>query len=807
MGLAAPSTLALAWPVKRRPSAKPRPTPLRVLEAGPSRIRLASRTTHFEIQVLAPDLFRLLAMAPGQLPEPSWAVVPREPAEVPANLKQSKHRLTISTADARMEWNLATGAWRLIDRYQLEIFSAPAEATVHAGKEPRLTLDLAERESIFGLGESTGPFDKRGLIREFWNIDVLGHAPAIHPGLRSLYVSIPFALSMRDGRAAGLFWDNPGRQTWDLGATREDRWEMKAASGILDVYLFTGPNVETVVRRYTELTGRMPLPPRWALGYQQCRYSYESRAELESVAREFRRRHIPCDVLYCDIHHLHGHRVFTFGRSYPKPEQMLRKLARDGFKVVTIVNPGVKDDPKFGVLRRGLARDAFVKDPTGQTDFFGEVWPGRSRYPDFLQAGVRAWWGEEQQALLRLGVAGIWNDMNEPANFARPDKTLDPGCVHRTEHGPRLHAGVHNVYGQEMARATREGFHAPNEASSTAARPFVLTRSGYAGIQRFAAVWTGDNSSCWEHLADSIRQLLNLGLSGVAFAGADVGGFLDHATPELLVRWLQAAVFTPFLRNHSNLGTRRQEPWAFGPAVEDIARQYINLRYQLLPYLYGLFAEASHSGTPILRPLLWHYPGDPTAVACADQFLLGRNLLIAPILQPGGMARSVYLPRGQWFDFWTGARHAGGVHHCVEAPLDKIPLFVRAGTILPMAETRSHVGDHEPETILLHVWPEDDGSLGWYDDDGRTGAFACGNFQRRTIVSRATPRGGTLILGGREGTYVGDTRTWRVVLRGLRRPPRLTVAGQRAEAQFVPELSLAAFDLPVVDEEIQARWS
>ncbi|NBV23704.1 MAG: hypothetical protein EBS05_17510, partial [Proteobacteria bacterium] len=310
----------------------------------------------------------------------------------------------------------------------LEVFRCTVLAVTDG--QPQLTLQLAGGERIFGLGASTGPLNKRGLIREFWNADVLGQASCMHPGLRNLYVSIPFALSMREGRAAGLFWDNPARQTWDIGCTEPDEFRLRAASGPLDLYLFLGPTPAEVVARYTELTGRMPLPPRWALGYHQSRYSYASRVELERIAREFRHREIPCDALHLDIHHMDGHRVFTFGKDFPKPQAMFAKLARQGFKAIAIVDPGVKNDPQFGVLKRGIEQSAFVKAPGGKRDFIGKVWPGKSRFPDFLNRRVRRWWAEEQASFQKLGLAGIWNDMNEPALFDTPGKTLPDAAQH-----------------------------------------------------------------------------------------------------------------------------------------------------------------------------------------------------------------------------------------------------------------------------------------------------------------------------------------------------------------------------------------
>lgn len=772
------------------------------------------------IRVLAPDLFR------WRIRRSATALLPPSPALAPASWTPPATRVSrraslcrISTDEASLTLNLRSGAWTFADARGTPLFTATGGDTGFLGREPRFTLQLAPREALFGLGETTGPFNKRGMVRDFWNIDVLGHSPCIHPQLPSLYVSIPFALSLRDGRAAGLLWDNPARQSWDLGQTQLDRWQMRAASGEIDLYLFAGPTPERVIQRFTELTGRLPLPPRWALGYHQSRYSYASSAELERIAREFRRRQLPCDALHCDIHHLDGYRVFTFGKSYPRPRDLLARLARRGFKVVTIVDPGVKDDPRFAVLRRGRQIDAFVKDPTGRRDFLGKAWPGRVRFPDFLNASVRSWWGREQRALLDLGVAGFWNDMNEPANFARPDKTLDPRCLHGTDHGRRRHAEVHNLYGMAMAQASREGALAwtgrrrspdASRAPQDIPRPFVITRAGYAGIQRHALVWTGDNSSTWEHLADAVQMFLNLGLSGVPFVGADVGGFLGNATPELFLRWLQMAVFTPFLRNHSNLGTIPQEPWAFGPEIEAIARRYLQLRYQLLPHLYGLFAEAARGGAPIVRPLLWHYPNDPIAVACGDQFLLGSNLLVAPILHQGAVARAVYLPRGEWFDFWTGEKHTGGTHRVAPAPLDRIPVFVQAGSILPFTESRPFIGPREPTTVFLHVWPDDHGRLEWYDDDGRTQAYTREHTQRRQLT--VTPSvdgtaGGRLHIGAPAGPYRGEVRAWRVVLRNLVRRPRVRVDGRFPAVDWAPEARLAAFSLPARDTDVIATWS
>ena len=780
------------------PAAMPKPPSLvtlgelRLMARDAVSFTLEGRGMTVHARALAPDLFRFRVMKGRRLTgNSSWAVIPGNWPAPTVQLSATRSRVALKSAVGTLSISLNHGGWHVQDAHGLTLFSAGRQATAYEGTAPRLTLDLQEGESLFGLGETTGTFNRRGLIRDFWNSDVLGHAPAIHPALQQLYLSIPFAISLRHGRAAGLFWDNPARQRWDLGQTKPEYWQMGADSGELDLYLFLGPDVTGIASQYTRLTGTMPMPPRWGLGYHQCRYSYESADRVREIAREFRKRRLPCDALYLDIHHMDGYRVFTFGRSFPKPRRLIRELDAQGFKVITIVDPGVKNDRTFGVLQRGLRSEAFVKAPDGRKDFLGKAWPGVTRFPDFLNSRVRAWWGDEQAALLDAGVAGIWNDMNEPANFARPDKTLDARCRHDTDFGPRRHSDVHNLYGMQMARASREGAlkHRPDE------RPFVITRAGYAGIQRHALVWTGDNSSSWEHLADAVQMLLNLSVSGVPFCGSDVGGFLGNTTPELFTRWMQFAAFTPFFRTHTNLGTIPQEPWSFGPKVEAISRRFLQLRYQLLPYLYARFAEAGFTGAPIMRPLLWHYQNDPTAVACGDQFLLGRDLLVAPVLRQGAEARAVYLPNDVWFDFWTGERLAGGRHILAGAPAEIIPLYVRAGGILPMAESRDCVGDADT-MILLQCWPGAAGSQMWYEDDGHTNRHESGASLRRELATRTTGRTFHLEFGPTTGAFQSAVKTWRLILHGVRKGVRFRINGRAAAGSWIEENALFIADIP-----------
>ncbi len=787
-----------------RPSPRKKPvnfTPLTPQIVLPCETVLTTKAGAVTLTMLDRDVFRLRA-APGLdlKPQPSWAVAARDWPDPGVRWKFHRKSFSGTTAAGQFKLQLETGRWTLTDDGGNELFAGSGFQFDNG--QPRFELALAPDEKLFGLGETTGTFDKRGLVREFWNIDVLGHAPAIHPGLRSLYVSIPFAVSLRGGVAAGLFWDNPARQVWDMGATQLDRWALSADSGSIDLYLITGPSVERVVSRFADLTGHMPLPPDWALGFHQCRYSYETRARVEEVAATFRRKRIPCDALYLDIDHLDGKRVFTFGKAFPRPGEMIRKLTRQGFKTVCIVDPGVKNDPEFGVLQRGRKLDAFVKEASGKKDFLGEVWPGVSRFPDFLNERTRRWWGREQGRLSRLGVAGFWNDMNEPANFARPDKTLDTRARHNTDHGPCRHAEVHNVYGTQMARASRDG--ALLAAPDT--RPFVITRAGSAGVQRHALVWTGDNSSTWQHFEDSLQMLLNLGLSGVPFCGCDAGGFLDNCPPELFIRWMQCAAFTPFFRAHTNTGTRDHEPWAFGPAPEAIVRHYIELRYQLLPYLKSLFVEASRTGAPIMRPMFWHHQDDPVAAGISDQFLLGRNLLVAPVTRQGAVARSVYLPAGDWFEFWSGHCVAGGQHVVAQAPLEVLPLFVRAGAVIPFRDVQQHVSEKPLREVTLHLWPGGMDSFNWREDDGVSLAHERGEFCERTMMASSSEHGGRLLIGEAKGQRASTVKTWRVLLRGCERKVGVKVNARSVKPAFNRETGIAFWEVPTSPQGVQIEW-
>lgn len=777
-------------------------------EAGspPPRIRLTAE---------APGVLRL-RLAPGGTftdPLPGLLNSGLSGAQVDLSVAEDARTVTVSTALLRVavERRPLRLIWSDADGRELGatepggLFWTPGgnsggtrgmAAGRGSGGAVGVRLVLAPGEAVYGLGEKIGGLDRRGRRWVFWNTDVTPHLPDTDP----LYVSIPFWMSLRPEAggttASGWFLLAPGRSAVDAGAAAPDRLAATVDGGALDLFVMAGPAPAEVVRRFTALTGRMPLPPLWAVGHHHSRWGHESAADLLDCAREFRRRGIPCDVLYLDIDHMDGFRVFTWdpGR-FPDPEGLARELEAAGFRLVTIVDPGVKADPGYDLYREGLAGGHFVLLPDGRP-FHGDVWPGRCAFPDFLRPETREWWGEWIRRHAARGVAGVWNDMNEPAVFG-PDGTgtFPPDVGHRVGAGRTVrHAEVHNLYGQLMARAAAEaldGWAPRGGEAAPGLRSFVLTRSGFAGVQRYAAVWTGDNTSSWEHLGWMIPMLAGLGLSGVPFVGADVGGFAGDVDGELFARWVQAAALTPLFRNHSAVNTRRQEPWTFGPEVEAVARRAISLRYRLLPYLYGAFEEASRTGAPVMRPLVYEFPADPEARAVADQYLVGRDLLVAPVLEPGAGRRRVYLPEGKWLCLPAGPHLAGPGRVEVSAPLSELPLFGRAGAVLPLWPVAPSVAQVDRSVLELevvgHMGPPEAAVRELYEDDGATVAYRRGGSARTRVAHGLVDGGYQVALGAAEGGYRVPRR--QVVIR-LHLPPGTggrRVAGVAVDGREVPE--------------------
>lgn len=722
-----------------------------------------------KISVLAPNLIRVRVTPNGEfLPRRSWAVAKadEEWPNVPFEVQETVDAVEIKSEQIRIVVHRNPCRIQCFDESG-QSFAEDAE-TAAGWRNGAIAgwKKIEADEHFYGFGEPTGLLDQLSKVRTNWTTDAVDYGILTH----TMYHAIPFFMALRPGVGYGIFFNTTFWSQFDVGAKQPGIWRMETHSPELDYYIIYGPEPAKIIDTYTQITGRMPLPPRWALGYHQCRWSYESEDVVRKLAREFRQRRIPCDTIYLDIDYMNGYRIFTWSpKRFPNPNKFIQDLKQDGFKVVPISEPGVKYDPEadYHTFDEGLKNNYFIRENNGQL-FHGYVWPEKAVFPDFIRPEIRDWWGNLQKNLTDVGVAGIWNDMNEPALDDRPFG--DPGnkisfpldAAQGPSNEKTNHAETHNIYGLMMAQASYKGL----EKSHPNDRFFFLTRAGFAGIQRWSAVWTGDNQSLWEHLEMSIPMLCNLGLSGVPFVGADIGGFAGNATAELFARWMQLGIFYPLMRGHSALTTVEHEPWTFGEKVESICREYIELRYQLLPYIYSLFWSAATTGAPILRPLLYHFPHDPKTFTICDQLMLGPSLLAAPIYRPGIEHRAVYLPSGRWYDWWNGEAIDGQSHIIAQAPLERMPLYVRAGSIIPMAPVMQYVDERPLEQLRLRIWMGT-GEFTFYEDDGHSFEYKKGTFSTTNYRVCTQGEETTVDIGLRDGNFVPETRETIVELVGV----------------------------------------
>ena len=673
------------------------------LTHNPGGIQLSTATYTLRVDALRPDVLRV-RMFPLDHPaeDASWAVLPEART---AHVAVTSEPSGFSTSALRVA--IAPDLRLTVSDLKGNVLQTDAAPVAWDGQAFRVAKRQAPEDHFFGLGDKPGPLDRAGQSFVMWNTDNFGWQESTDP----IYKSIPFFLEMHEGRTLGVLFDNTTRTFFDFGHERRDRYTFSAPSGPLDYYLLYGPAPKQVVETYAWLTGPTPLPPLWALGFQQSRFSYYPQSKVEEIAARLRADHIPSDVLWLDIDYQYKNRPFTVDpERFPRFPELIHNLAQDHFHTVVITDLHIADLPNQGYapFDSGAAGDHFVKE-NGKT-YVGPVWPGPSVFPDFTRKVTRDWWGTLFKQLDDDGVAGFWNDMNEPAVFTYPTKTMPDDVEHRIDEPGFLkrtafHPEIHNLYGMENSRATWDGQLAlrPN------VRPFVMTRASYAGGQRYASTWTGDNSATWNHLRQTTPQLLNLGLSGFSLAGADVGGFAGSPSPALLTRWLMLAAFQPIDRDHAAKGTRDHEPWVDGPEQEAIRRRYIEERYRLMPYLYTTAEETSRNGVPIVRPLFLEFPDatadhHPLDLDASGEFLFGPSILVADSPSPEEVAPyEVHLPPGIWFDYWTGARldrrapihardlelrealNAGLPPVTVHPGPGELPVYVHAGSILPMA--------------------------------------------------------------------------------------------------------------------------
>ena len=706
----------------------------------------------------------------------SWAVVPG--ASTPTGnvtvtdeggaivAATSAVRVRIEKAPLRLAFLDAAG--HVISEDALR--RGPAGAASFGPGGFRVEKAMPEDEHYYGLGDKAGPLDRRDMAFTNWNTDAYAWQESTDP----LYKTIPFFIALRKGRAHGIFVDNTWRSWFDFGKTSRDSYAFGSDGGALDYYFIDGPDPKAVLTRYADLTGKAPLPPLWSLGFQQCRYSYYPEARVYEIAKTFRQKKIPADVIYLDIDYQKDNRPFTVDpERFPHFDKMIADLGRDGFKVIAITDLHLAKAPGYKPYDEGLAGNDFVHAADGSV-YVGKVWPGDSVFPDFTWAPARAWWGTLYADFVKRGIAGFWNDMNEPSVFWS-QKTMPLDAVHRVDSGgTTTHREAHNVFGMQNSRATYEGL----LALQGNRRPVVLTRATYAGGQRFAASWTGDNSSTWNHYRLSIPTLLNLGLSGYAFVGDDIGGFRGSPAPELLTRWIELGAFNPIFRDHTEKGTLDQEPWVHGAEHEAIRRRYIEARYRLLPYVYTLAEEASRTGMPLMRPFWLEHPDADSFYTNGGVFLFGPDLLVEPKLDETMDAVETVVPPGVWYDYWTGERLTAAPKKKVPA-LGELTVLVRGGAIIPHQPLVQSTSETPKGPLELRVYPGADCRGSLYLDDGTTFDYRQGAFARVPFSCVETDGALTIEAGPTEGTYTPWFSSVVYAIHGAKgRPKQVSVAGQ-----------------------------
>ncbi|MBD1872080.1 DUF4968 domain-containing protein [Nodosilinea sp. FACHB-131] len=644
-----------------------------------------------ELAFLTPDFVRV-TWQPGRLPLPygladhPWPAVTTQLEEQSQGWVLSSSELTISVG-----WD---GSLAIADQTGQIRQELPPQ---RLGEGWQQTTPLRDEECLFGLGERAATFNlRRPVVSEqsgpaqtktyqFWNYDP---GNIYEPGTDPMYICIPVYLGLHQQGSYLVFYENTFRGELRLGQQATTTFE----AGALRYYLAIGAPPQ-LMQRYTQLTGRAPLPPRWALGYHQSHWGYRTEATLRQEVQNFQQHDLPLSALHVDIDCQVNHRAFTIDpQRFPKFRQFTAELAVNGVRLIAINNPGIQHNRHSNLFLEGQILDAFCTYANGDL-VVAPVWPGRSVFPDFTDPIVRDWWSRQFSYLLQAGVAGFWNDMNEPAAFvAWGDPTLPLATQHKLEGRGGDHREAHNVYGMLETRAAFESLrsHRPH------IRPFVVTRSGWAGLQRYAWTWTGDIVSTWEALRQTVATVLGLGLSGVAFCGPDIGGFLGNPGPELYLRWFQMATFMVFYRTHSAVSVGHRAPWTYGEPCLSIARRFLQLRQQLMPYFYTLVWETAEWGYPPVRPLFWLDPTDESLWNREDAFCLGDALLVCPVMTQGERCRQVALPPGNWYSFWDDTLWQGGQTVELPAPLEQIPLLVRGGSILPLAEG---------EDLTLHLYP------------------------------------------------------------------------------------------------------
>ena len=766
-----------------------------VRKSAQSTIITTTDNREVRLSVFSPTVIRVW-IAPAGMPEnPSYAVI-RNAAPDFKTFSESKSEILLSTDSLKIRVRK--------DPLRIDFFNMkgewldgddPSLGVSWQGEEVTSYRKLGSDEKFIGLGEKTGPLNRREQSYVNWNTDAPGYGQMADP----IYSTMPYFIGIQTGKVFGIFFDNSYRSFFNFGGSTDGKmYFFGAAGGAMNYYFIGSSTIPAQIKDYTWLTGRMEMPPLWSLGYQQCRYSYMSQEQLLSVARRMRMDSIPCDVFYCDIDYMRGYRVFTWNPvTFPHPETLTDSLGKMGMHLVTIVDPGIKIDSNgYQPYITGLKGNMFAHYPDGKP-YTGSVWAGRSHFPDFTKKDARKWWGTNFKALTDAGVTGFWNDMNEPAAWGQ---NIPPLIEFGESSNRTTLKQSRNIYGMQMARATFEG----TKDLLNGNRPFVLTRAAYSGIQRFSAMWTGDNNPTDDHMILAYRLINSMGMTGEAFDGVDIGGFTGNPTPELMVRWMSLGTYTPLFRSHTAVGNTAHEPWAWGEQNEIFIRKSIQTRYRLLPYLYSAFHEATLNGMPVNRSLAINYT-DCSEVfdqRFENEFLFGPSILVAPVASYRD-AVQVYLPSGSWYRFDTDEKFEGNKVIWAPSPLNSLPVFIKSGAIIPMQNTVQSTSVKGDGVMYLNIWySKNPNSFSYYEDDGMTYEYKQGRYYEREI--KLMPQSSEITLEKVNGDYKTRFSGIKLILHGFPSTTDYSVNGKPVKAAVSGSTQTLFF--PAEDGKITVKW-
>jgi alpha-glucosidase len=718
------------------------------------------------------------------------------------SVKEDDQSVTVQSDNLTVSVKKSPFGVKFLDKDGNVINEDGSQGMGYQGGKPYVFKKTDKDENFYGLGEKADGLNKRGKTESLWHQDPYPYES------RYLYEDIPFFIGLKNAKAYGIFFDDSYRSYYHLADESDDYYYFYADGGPLTYYFFNGPAIKDVLDRYTDLTGKMPLPPEWALGFQQSSWSYYQK-DAEEVAQTYRDKKIPADGVFFDIEWMNNYRAFEWGPHVPDPVGLSRRLDQLHFKLTNIFDPAIRNLPDYPVYQDGTKKDNWVKNADGST-YVGKLWPWdpdgpvNSVWPNFLRSDVRDWWSQQYKPMFDTGVDGIWNDVNEPVSFIAKDHwTMPLDAVFTDDNGNKhTHEEIHNLFPLLEEQASYNAFKKlkPN------VRPFVLSRSGWAGIQRYAAIWTGDNHSKWAHLRMSIPMNANISLAGAPFVGNDIGGFTkdtpdgNDVTPELFARWVEMGSFLPFARDHYNnsgqspseaTNAHRQEPWQYGQQVEDISRKYISMRYELMPYLQNAFQHAHETGEPVQQPLVYQFQNDPNTYNNEDEFMFGDSLLIAPVVQEGATSRSVYLPAGtKWVDYWTGEKYDGGRTITKEADLGTLPMYVKADSIIPRREVQQYAGEKKLTNLTLDTYLDNEASYSYYQDDGESEDYTRGDFN---VTDFDVKQAGDHVEFSRNRTaqhFSSDIQSYTLKLHDAGAPQRVQAADSKyAQAGSQDELA------------------